>query len=109
MGAPSVGDVVLVRFPFSDLSASKLRPAVVVADAERNEFVVCQVTSRAYSSERAVTIAVGDFDSGNLNRVSYARADKLFTANSSIVTKTVGTLTADKRAQIRSAVAGLFS
>ena len=33
--APSVGSIVLVPFPFSDLSQSKLRPAVVVADAGR--------------------------------------------------------------------------
>ena len=67
MGAPSVGDVVLVRFPFSDLSASKLRPAVVVADAEHREFIVCQVTSLPYASRRAVTIAISDFESGSLD------------------------------------------
>jgi hypothetical protein len=33
MGAPSVGSIVLVPFPFSDLSNSKKRPAVVIASA----------------------------------------------------------------------------
>jgi mRNA interferase MazF len=37
MVTPSVGAVVLVPFPFSDLSEAKLRPAVVLADAGRND------------------------------------------------------------------------
>ena len=109
MGAPSVGDVVLVRFPFSDLSASKLRPAVVVARAERSEVIVCQITSRPYASQRAVTLAIDDFSSGNLDRFSYARADKLFTANPTIIVRTVGTLGGSKSSEIRAAVANLFS
>jgi mRNA interferase MazF len=43
--APSVGSVVLVPFPVSDLSLSKLRPAVVLADAGRGDWILCQVTS----------------------------------------------------------------
>ena len=37
MGTPTAGSVVLVRFPFSDLSQTKLRPAVVLADAGRGD------------------------------------------------------------------------
>ena len=32
MGAFAAGQIVIVRFPFSDLTASKLRPAVVLAE-----------------------------------------------------------------------------
>lgn len=40
MVAPTAGAVVLVSFPFSDLSQAKLRPAVLLADAiERLGFV----------------------------------------------------------------------
>ena len=38
------GEVVLVRFPFSDLSQTKLRPAVTLADAGREDWVLCQIT-----------------------------------------------------------------
>lgn len=37
MGAPAKGSVVLVPFPFSDLSQAKLRPAIVMADAGYSE------------------------------------------------------------------------
>jgi mRNA interferase MazF len=43
--APAAGSVVLVRFPFSDLSSTKLRPAIIMASAGKDDFVLCQVTS----------------------------------------------------------------
>lgn len=52
MVSPAVGKVILVPFPSSDLSQSKLRPAVVLADAGRGDWVLCQVTSNPYGSER---------------------------------------------------------
>ena len=35
MVIPAVGDVIVLPFPFSDLSDSKMRPAVVLAQAQR--------------------------------------------------------------------------
>lgn len=46
MVALAPGLVVLVRFPFSDLSSFKLRPAVVLAHAGGVDWVLCQVTSK---------------------------------------------------------------
>ena len=54
--APSTGEVVLVPFPFSDLSQSKLRPAVCLADAGRGDWVLCQVTSSPYGDPLAVLL-----------------------------------------------------
>ena len=104
MVSPAVGSVVLVTFPFSDLSASKLRPAVVLAAVDRDDWILCQVTSNAYSDARAVEIADSDFASGGLARTSYARPGKLFSANTSIMNRVVGTLTAQKQIAVVDAV-----
>jgi len=48
MVAPSAGGIVLVPFPFSDLSQAKLRPAVALAHAGRGDWILCQVTSNPY-------------------------------------------------------------
>ena len=80
MVAPSAGSVVLVPFPFSDLSQSKLRPAVVLANAGRGDWILCQVTSSPYSDATAVGLSSTDFKRGSLRVVSYARPGKLFTA-----------------------------
>ena len=92
MVTPSVGSVVLVRFPFSDLSASKLRPAAVIAGVDRNDWILCQITSNPYSDTMAVEIAESDFVSGSLMRTSYVRPGKLFTANTFLMQRIVGNL-----------------
>lgn len=89
-----VGEVVLVCFPFSNLKGQKIRPALVVAKAEFGNLVLCQITSKAYSSKQAIRFTPGDFKKGNLPVTSYARPDKLFTADSSIIKKSVGQLSA---------------
>jgi hypothetical protein len=53
---PSAGEVVLVPFPFSDLSTSKVRPAVCLADAGRGDWVLCQITSSPYGDPSAVPL-----------------------------------------------------
>lgn len=89
----SAGAVVLVPFPFSDLSASRLRPAVVLAVAGRGDWILCQITSNPYADRLAVEISPSDFSTGSLHMVSYARPGKLFTANDSLITAQVGELT----------------
>lgn len=95
MEAISVGDVVFVRFPFSDLSASKKRPALVLACLDRNDLILCQITSKAYADLHAIKVKEEDFQQGALIKVSYVRPSKLFTANESILAKKVGTLNKD--------------
>ena len=48
MGLLAAGQVVIVHFPFSDLSQSKLRPAVVLAEAGRGDWLLCQISSKSY-------------------------------------------------------------
>jgi len=108
MGTPSTGAVVLVRFPFSDLSRSKLRPAIVLADAGRGDTVLCQVTSNSYGDDRAVTIESADLATGSLRVISFARPGKIFTANESIVTATVASLTPDAYGRVVGAVVNLL-
>ena len=84
--------VVLLPFPFSDLSAQKLRPALVLANASRDDWVLCQITSKAYADARAVQIENADFVSGDLQLTSFARPTKLFTAHRSLVLTVAGEL-----------------
>lgn len=108
MVSPSVGSVVLVRFPFSDLSASKLRPAVVLADVDRNDWILCQVTSNPYSDVSAIKIVDYDFESGSLMRDSYVRPGKLFSANTAIMERVVGDLKQQKVASVIDSVVAIL-
>ena len=108
MGAFAAGSVVLVPFPFSDLSRSKLRPAVVLAEADRDDLILCQVTSNPYADGAAVVLTSSDFLAGSLQRVSYARPGKLFTANTSLIVGDVGVLQDAARDRLVDAVVALL-
>ena len=80
MVIPSAGPVVILPFALSGLTQSKLRPAVVLAVAERGDWVLCQVTSKPCGDSHAAGLHGADFAAGGLRLVSYARPAKLFTA-----------------------------
>ena len=92
MGAFATAQVILLPFPFSDLSASKLRPALLLAEVGKGDWVLCQITSKPYADVRAVTLAEADFAEGGLQLTSYARAGKLFSAHESLFQRIAGTL-----------------
>lgn len=108
MVTPSVGAVVLLPFPFSDLSRSKLRPAVVVAGSGRDDWILCQVTSNPYGDSRAITLSESSFLQGTLHRESYARPGKLFTANRGLMIRQVGMLRSEAIRNIIEAVVALL-
>ena len=102
------GTVVLVRFPFSDLSASKLRPAVVLAEVGRGDHILAQVTSNPYADPRAVELTEDSFARGSLQRTSYARPGKLLTASEALIVRSIGDLTPDAVDSVREAVIRLL-
>ena len=104
MAAPEPGAVVPVRFPFSDLSQTKLRPAAVLADAGRGDWILCQVTSKPYGDARAIQLEEASFAVGSLRVMSYARPGKLFTASQGLIVAEVGKLKPGPFRQITDAV-----
>lgn len=101
--------MVIMPFPFSDLTESRLRPAVVVADVGLNDWILCQVTSNPYGDSEAVRITNDDFESGSLRRTSFARPGKLFTGNQVIMRGAAGQLNAAKRNEILEAIIRVVS
>ena len=79
------GDVIVVVFPFSDLTQTKKRPALVVADASHSDFILCQITSQVTKDLRVIPLRPSDFESGTLKRDSYIRPNRLFTASDKII------------------------
>ncbi len=92
MAIPSKGSIILIPFPFSDLSKSKLRPAVVLAPSGKGDWILCQITSKQYIDQKAVEISDQDYQTGSLRVTSFARPGKLFTANNSLIISEVGKL-----------------
>ena len=75
------GDVVVVSFPFSDLSRAKRRPDLVVAELKGEDRILCQITSHAVHDQYSIILDNRDFESGGLKRESCIRPHRLFTAD----------------------------
>lgn len=109
MGKFTVGSVVLVTFPFSNLKGQKIRPALVLAQVEFENLILCQITSKPYSSKTAIRLEASDFTKGNLPVVSFIRPDKLFTADAAIIKRTAGQLKSKFKNKILQNVRKLFA
>ncbi len=105
----TVGSVVLVSFPFSNLKGKKIRPALVLAQVEFDNLILCQITSKSYSSKTAISIEESDFTEGSLPVKSFIRPDKLFTADLSIIKDKAGKLTSGKKKTVLLKVRKLFA
>lgn len=90
------GDVIVVPFPFSDLTQTKRRPALVIAGLQGEDLILCQITSRLIRDQYAIAIESEDFESGTLRQSSNARPNRLFTAEEQIVLYKVGRLLSSK-------------
>ena len=82
--------MVVVPFPFSDLSQTKRRPALVATDLVGDDLVLCKITSRKPRDAYAVEINVVDFLEGGLKRPSYFRTNRLFTADHRVISYKLG-------------------
>jgi mRNA interferase MazF len=94
------GDVVVIHFPFSDLSQSKRRPALVLAVLQGDDLILCQITSKSIKDNYAIPVDENDFESGNLNQESNIRPNRLFTADNHIVLYRIGNIKIIKLNQV---------
>lgn len=98
------GDVVVLPFPFSDLSSTKKRPALVVSAFEGNDLLLCQITSQIKPDSYSINLNKTDFKIGNLNLTSFIRSNKLFTADKSIIQYKIGSIKDKKLKEVIDAV-----
>ncbi len=96
MGKFVKGDVVVAPFPFSDLSANKKRPALIVATMQGDDVILCQITSKTVSDSYAIALTESDFSSGKLPQDSNIRPNRLFTGDSKIILYRAGKLKPQK-------------
>lgn len=108
MGRFVKGDVVVVPFPFSDLSMSKRRPALVLAELSGDDFILCQITSQSVRDSYSLELLDSDFDSGSLNRPSNIRPNRLFTADRHIILYKTGRLNKGKIENVLDALIGIL-
>lgn len=103
------GDVVVVPFPFSDLTQTRRRPAFVIASLEGDDVILCQITSQTIRDQYAISINDDDFENGSLKQPSNIRPNRLFTADSHIILYRTGNLRREKINEVISKVVQIVS
>ena len=106
------GDIVLVAFPFTDLSSTKRRPALVISPDSFNDHlqdvVLAAITSQVTPADTLV-IEPADCVDGILPKQSAVRAGKSFTISSSLVAKKLCSLRSGRTDDVLSALRSFFS
>lgn len=102
------GDVVVIPFPFSDLSEAKRRPALVIAEMEQDDVILCQITSQHIGDKYAVSIEESDFLTGSLKQKSNIRPNRIFTADKHIILYRVGHIVSAKVNEVVKKLIGIL-
>src|SRR5438067_1756145 len=90
------GDVLVVLFPFTDLTNAKRRPARVLQDLSGDDMILCMITGQATQDQDAIPLDTPDFADGTLHKPSFIRPARLFTGENAIVNYRAGSLLPDK-------------
>ena len=85
-------DIVVIPFPFSDLSGAKRRPALVLADLQGDDIILCQITSQMTKDKYAISINDKDYISNKLTVLSNIRSNRIFTADKNIIIRRVSSI-----------------
>jgi len=90
------GDIVVMPFPFTDLKATKKRPALIITSLVGDDLIVCQITGKIKEDSYVVELKDSEIIGGKLKGNSYIRTNKIFTADKSIIDYKVGILKKEK-------------
>jgi len=101
------GDIVLVRFPFTDLATTKVRPAVVLA-THGDDVTIVGIFSSIPQPVRSTWLVIGDrephFAATGLRMASVIKAERIAVIEQSLIVRKLGTLPAAQFQRLREAV-----
>lgn len=87
-------DIVLTKFPFSNLTDFKVRPVLVLSKDSYNrkyaDVIVCAITSNLEESDYGLTITTESLEEGHLKMASKIRADAITNIEQAIILKKIG-------------------
>ena len=105
------GKIVLIPFPFTDLTATKLRPALVLYEGDHDiilAFISSKIRARAESTGVMVTNSHAGFTKSGLKVDSVIRLDKVATVSKDLMVGELGELDGNLRAEVNAKLAALF-
>ena len=86
------GDIVVIHFPYTDLSAAKKRPALIITPLEGDDLIMCQITSKEIRDKYAITLAMSDIADGSFHYSSNIRPNRIATLDEKLIEKKIARL-----------------
>ncbi len=106
------GDIILVRFPFTDLSSEKLRPALILSDESKSgDFILAFITTQLGQQEKhdiLLSANYKDFQQTGLKKESILKLNKLTALNKRIILGKIGSLSSEVINQVNSNLKSLL-
>lgn len=103
------GDIVILPFPYTDLSISKKRPALVIANLKGDNIILCQITSQRREDSDAISLKKVDFTEGMLKFDSFIMPTIIFTAEILTISYKIGRLKKEKINEVENKLCEIFT
>jgi len=101
----SFGDIVLLKFPFTDNKSFKKRPALIINDFDDNDIIVCRITSQIYKTQNDVLI--DSWKESGLKLPSVIRVHKLATLEKDMVELLMGKIDNSTKEKVKEIITKL--
>lgn len=102
------GDIVVTPFPFSDLTSSVKRPALVIAALKGEDVILCQITSKERDDPYQISLNKKDFSQGSLRINCFIKPSILFTLRNSIILYKAGKINQNKVKEVEDKICGII-
>ncbi|MFQ5497575.1 MAG: type II toxin-antitoxin system PemK/MazF family toxin [Nitrosopumilus sp.] len=107
------GEIILVPFPFTDISKSKLRPVLIISHTSYNktssDFICCGITSNLNNKNNSVLLSNVDMKDGTIQKKSRIKFANVFTLQKDLAIKRIGQINSKKLNIVISSITNLIS
>lgn len=88
------GEIILLKYPFTDLEGSKVRPALIISqdkfNKKGNDVIAIPLTTIIKEEPYSILITQNDLTNGKLIKPSRIRIDKIFTVDKNLILMKIG-------------------
>lgn len=96
------GEIVLVKFPYTNNLTFKKRPALIIKDTDDGDVIVCRITSKSYNT--SFDVELKDWVKNGLKLPSIIRVHKIASVEKSMIDIKLGVIDSAVEFQVEHAI-----